>query len=100
MSIRTAVLSAVLLGVAIGQAQAQYYQPGPPPGPPPGYGYGYDRPHYRPPPPGGRCDAELRTPYGPRRVVCIMGEPRPLGAPCNCPPPGPYAPPAHGRVVP
>jgi hypothetical protein len=88
MPFRIVALSAVLLGLGIGQVQAQYYPP-----PPRGYGYGYG-------PPGGQCDAFLRTPYGPRRVVCPMGRPRPVGAPCACPPPGPYAPPAHGHVIP
>ena len=86
--------AAALFGLAMGQAQAQYY---PPEGgyrpPPPGPGYGYA-------PPGGQCDAVFRTPYGPRRIVCPMGRPRPVDAPCNCPPGDGYGPPAHGHVVP
>ncbi len=80
------VIAAAVFGLSVAPASAQYYAP-------PGYGYG-------PPPLGGRCDAFLRTPYGPRRVVCPLYRPRPLDAGCECPPPDPYAPPAHGRVIP
>ena len=99
MNLRIVALGAAFLGLAAGQAQAQYYPPGPPPGPPPGEGYGYG---YRrgPPPPGGQCDAFLRTPYGPRRVVCPMGRPKPVGFECACPPPDGYGRPAHGHVIP
>lgn len=92
LNFRTILVGAAFIGLAAGQAQAQYYAP-----PPPAYGYGY--PH-RPPPPGGQCDAFLRTPYGTRRVVCPMGVPKPVGYDCTCPPPGPYGRPAHGRVIP
>jgi hypothetical protein len=88
-------LSAVLVGLAVGTAQAQYYPPpgfGPGPGyPPREYAYG---------PPGGQCDAFFRTPYGPRRFVCPMGRPKPVGAPCACPPGDGYGPPGHGHVIP
>ncbi len=93
MTLRILGLGAVLVGLVAGQAQAQYYPPGPPP---PGYGYGY-RP---PPPPGGQCSAFLRTPYGPRRVVCPMGRPKPIGFECACPPPDGYGPTAYGHVIP
>jgi hypothetical protein len=102
--LRMFALSAALLGLAVGQAQAQYYpQQGggyPPPGPGPGY------PPPPPPrefaygPPGGQCDAFFRTPYGPRRFVCPMGRPKPVGAPCVCPPGDGYGPPGHGHVIP
>ena len=77
-------------------APAQYY---PPPAyyPPPGY--------YRPRPPGYRCDAVVRTPYGRRQLICRIIQPKPLGAGCVCPPPEPppgYAPGPYvrGRVIP
>ena len=52
---RTPILAitALLTLFAAGQAGAQYY--------PPPYGYG---------PPGSRCNAFFRTPYGPQHVVC------------------------------
>lgn len=75
--------AAVFLGLGVGQANAQYY--------PHPYGYG---------PPGGQCDAFFRTPYGPRRTVCPMGRPKPVGAPCACPAPDDYGRPAHGHVIP
>lgn len=92
MMLRIVGIGVTLLGLATGQAEAQYY-------PRPDYGYddGYRR---RLPPPGGQCDAFLRTPYGPRRVFCPMGRPKPLGFECACPPPDGYGPTAHGHVVP
>ncbi len=80
--LRILLAAVALTGISVGQADAQYYG---------GYGYG---------PPGSRCNAFLRTPYGPRHVVCPMGRPKPVGAHCACPPPGPYAPTAFGRVIP
>ena len=82
---RTAILAAtaLLATLAAGQAEAQYY--------PPPYGYG---------PPGSRCNAFFRTPYGPQHVVCPMGRAKPVGAGCVCPSPDPYGPTAHGRVIP
>ena len=91
------LLATVALG---GVAEAQYYAPPPgypPPGyPPPGYappppppprpydGRYYDRP------PGYRCDASYRTPYGERRhLICDLAEPKPVGVGCACPPPPP-----------
>ncbi len=91
LTFRQIGLGIVLLGLATAQAQAQYYPP-----PQEGYGYGY-RP---PPPPGGRCNAFLRTPYGPRHVVCPMGRPKPVGFECACPPPDGYGPTAYGHVIP
>lgn len=102
----TGLVVAGLAVCAAGQeAQAQYYPYAPPPpysAPPPGY--------YPPPPPPGRrvgyrCDAYLPTYYGPRREICEIVEPRPLGRPCICPPPPPppgypFPPPLRGRVVP
>ena len=79
---RTLAFSLALLGFA-GAAQAQYYG---------------GRPYYGPP--GSQCDAYFRTPYGPRQIVCPMGVAKPVGAPCRCPAPGPYEPPARGHVVP
>jgi hypothetical protein len=83
---------------AVAQDYAQYY---PPPGyyPPPAY---YPRPAYRL---GGRCNARVPTAYGPRRLICAIIRPRPIGRRCVCPPPppppgyppGPYL---NGRVVP
>lgn len=90
-------LGVALFGLAVGPASAQYY---PRDGYPPRDGYGYGEGYGRPPPPGGQCDAFLRTPYGPRRVVCPMGRPKPLGFECACPPPDGYGPTAHGHVVP
>lgn len=96
-------LAAGLLAFAAGEAWAQYYPYNPPPPPPPGY---------YPPPPGYyprrvgyHCDAFLPGPYGGRREICEIVEPRPLGRPCVCPPPpAPYGypapPPPRGRVVP
>ena len=81
---RRFAVASVFLGLGMAQAEAQYYSP-------PGYGYG---------PPGSRCDAFFRTPYGPRRDVCPMGRAKPVGAPCACPSRDPYAPPAHGHVIP
>ena len=83
MRLRAWVMAAALAGLAIGQANAQYYPP------PEAYG-----------PPGSRCNAFRRTPYGPRQIVCPMGLAKPVGAPCACPAPGPYGRPAHGRVIP
>ena len=85
---RAVVIGVALLGVAIGTAQAQYY-------PPPGY----------PRPPGFRCEARVRTPVGPRSIICPIRAGRPVGAPCHCPPPPPppgYAlgAPLRGHVVP
>ena len=104
MTFRRITLGVAFLALAAGQASAQYYPPpyreGPPPPPPPyreGYGDGYRR---GPPPPGGQCDAFLRTPYGPRRVVCPMGRAKPLGDECACPSPDGYGRPAHGHVIP
>jgi hypothetical protein len=81
----------------ISRDYAQYYPPSgyyPPPGTHP-------RPGYRL---GGRCNARLRTAYGPRHVICAIGRPRPIGQRCGCPPPPP--PPGYppgpflnGRVV-
>ena len=88
MNLRMLGLGAVVACLAAGQADAQYYSPG--------YGYGYRQP----PPPGGQCNAFLRTPYGPRRVVCPMGRPKPIGFECACPPPDGYGPTAYGHVVP
>ena len=75
-------------------AAAQYYQDYPPPG------------YYPPPRPafGGRCRARADTPNGPERLICAIRRPRPLGEPCDCPPPVPppgYAagPPLGGRVI-
>ena len=114
-----------LMALAAGEAKAQYYPPydeppppgyGPPgrgyyePAPPPPPGYGPPgRGYYEPPPPppafGYRCNARAFTPNGPRRVVCALGRPRPVGRFCTCPPPPPppgYSPgpPLEGRVVP
>ena len=118
-----AMLGTLAVLSAAPDAAAQYY---PPPGyaPPPGYPPSppltypprdyYEPPpaYYEPPPPyypshalGGRCDSRLRTLDGPRRLVCDIVRPRPLGRPCVCPPPppppgyppGPYL---NGRVVP
>jgi hypothetical protein len=82
-------------------AVAQYYpsQYYPAPYPPPGY---YPPPAYRL---GGRCNARVPTAYGPRRLICDLIRPRPVGRPCICPPPppppgyppGPYL---NGRVIP
>ena len=87
-----------------GYQQSPAYQPQPgyqqqpggylPPGsypPPVAQGYG---------PPGGRCDAFFRTPYGPRHVLCPMGVAKPVNAPCDCPPGDGYGRPAHGHVIP
>jgi hypothetical protein len=109
-----------------GYAPPGYAPPGygPPPGyPPPGYGAppGYPPPGYGGPPPPGyggppppeyphehergfRCEAHFRTPDGPRRVVCPLDEPRPIGRHCECapppPPPGyPPLPPPEGHVI-
>ena len=90
MIVRIVGVGMALLGLASGAAQAQYY---------PRHGYGYDEEYGRPPP-GGQCDAFVRTPYGPRRVVCPMGRPRPVGYECACPPRDGYGPTAHGHVVP
>jgi len=95
---------AILATLAAPDATAQYYGPRyaePPPyvdpyRPPPGY--------YQPAL-GTRCDSRLPTGYGPRRLICDIVRPRPLGRPCVCPPPppppgyppGPYL---NGRVVP
>ena len=107
--LRHFALTAVLLGLAVGQAHAQYYpQQGGPEYPPPGPGYpppppgpgGYPPREFAYGPPGGQCDAFFRTPYGPRRFVCPMGRPKPVGAPCVCPPGNGYGPPGHGHVVP
>ena len=72
---------------AAAPAWAQYYAP-PPPGyyPPPAPGY------YPPPPPprqrfGSRCDAVIRTPYGPEHMICPIVEAKPLGYECACPAP-------------
>ena len=98
MTLRIVGIGVALFGLAAGQAQAQYYpRPGYDTRPDYGYDDGYRR---RPPPPGGQCDAFLRTPYGPRRVVCPMGRPKPLGFECACPPPDGYGPTAHGHVIP
>ncbi len=97
-------LLAVLAGVvAATPAYAQYYQAPPPP--PPGY---YPPPGYDRPPPGyesrreyeeerefdrarfgRRCDAVLRTPEGPRHLICRIVRPKLLGEECACPPPPP-----------
>ena len=109
-----AVLGLLAVLGAAPDAAAQYY---PPPGypPPPGYRpppaayppLDYPTPGYYPPPRpfGERCSSRLPTAYGPRRLVCDIVRPRPLGRPCMCPPPppppgyppGPYL---DGRVVP
>ena len=124
---RFAVIT-VLLAATVGAAHAQYYQQppdgyppqappreyAPPPGEygapggyppqgelqqpdgvrPGGYGYGgYG-------PPGSRCNAFFETRNGPRQRVCPMGVAKPVGAPCACPPRGPYGPTAQGRVIP
>lgn len=110
-------LVAGLSVLAAADAGAQY----PPPYAPP---YGYDSPYgYAPPPPspryvpddyyappsrrpiGYRCGARAFTPNGPRRIVCDLPRPFPLGRPCECPPPPPppgYSPgpPLDGRVIP
>lgn len=77
--------------------------------PPPGY-YEPPPPAYYEPPPryralGGRCEVQLRTRSGPRREICEIVRPRPIGRPCACPPPplppgyapGPFI---NGRVIP
>lgn len=79
-------------------ASAQYYER--PYYPPPGYS-----PGYYPRPPGNRCEARFRTPYGVREFVCELYEPKPLGFECHCPapppPPGyPPRPDPRGRVIP
>ncbi|MEJ1975004.1 MAG: hypothetical protein WDN49_02040 [Acetobacteraceae bacterium] len=94
---RKSIIAAALLGLGMSAAQAQYYAP---PGrpyapPPPGY----------PRPPGFRCEATLPTRGGPRQIICPMREPRPVGAPCHCPPlpppPGyPWGPPLRGYMIP
>ena len=89
---RTALLAVAAL-ILSGPAMAQYYAP--PPGyPPPGYappGYSPPPPYYPPPPPrgrfGSRCDAVIRTPYGPEQMICPLVEPKPLGFECACPAP-------------
>lgn len=105
--------------LAAGEAAAQYYSP-----PYGGPSYGYSSPHgyTSPPPPPGyvpddyyappprrpigfRCGARAFTPDGPRRIVCDLPRPRPLGRPCECSPPPPppgYSPgpPLEGRVIP
>jgi len=67
----------------------------------------YPQPGYYPPPYalGGRCNARVPTVHGPRRVICALVGPRPLGRRCFCPvplPPPGYAPgPVPiGRVIP
>ena len=121
--LRRFAVIAVLLGATTGTAHGQYYQQlpdgyAPPPSgyPPPG-GYvpqgteGYPPPQLERPfppqegyggygPPGSRCDAYFETQYGPRQRVCPMGVAKPVGAPCACPPRGPYGPTAQGRVIP
>ena len=97
MNLRIVTVGAALLGLVAGQAQAQYYEQ---PRPYEGRPYGYDDGYRRGPPPGSRCDAVLRTPYGPRQIVCPMGRPRPVGFECRCPPPSGYGPPARGEVIP
>lgn len=102
MSKFAGVLSCGLLagmGVA-GTASAQYYPPGPgyyPPAP------GYYGEYYRPRPLGDRCEVWEHLPYERgRRAFCRIVRARPLGAPCECPPPAafPNHPWSHGRVVP
>jgi len=94
------VWGALALAGLTGPAVAQYYAPAPPP---PGY--------YPAPPPrhyprrhrffGRQCDALLPTGYGPERTLCPILRPRPLHAPCRCPPPPNYpaGPWLRGRVV-
>ena len=91
----------LILGLAAfaGPAEAQYYREPPPP--PPGYypPRGYEREPF-----GRRCEAFLRTQYGPRRLVCRIIRAKPLGAECACPPPEPppgYAPGPYvgGRTI-
>ena len=77
--------------------QAQYYAP-----PQQGYYPPPPRdPYYRPEPRyGARCNARMRTPYGPRQVICRIVEPKPLGMECACPPPPPPPGFAPGPFVP
>lgn len=88
MHVRSVLAGAALLLAGMGAAHAQYYVP----------------PGYRPPPPGYRCDAHFRTPYGPRQLVCPLERPKPVGYRCVCVPPGPpgagYGAPIRGRVIP
>ena len=85
---KPAMLAAVLSLMAMADAAAQYY------------------PYYPPPPRiGYQCRARLPTAYGPRRVVCPIRDPKPVGRPCACPAPPPppgYAPGPYlrGRTIP
>ncbi len=124
----TAVLLGVTVGAAhaqyyqppSGYAPGGYPPPGgysPPPGgyPPPEGGYpsqgteGYPPPQPEgalPPrvegygPPGSQCNAYFETRYGTRQRLCPMGVAKPVGAPCACPPRGPYGQTAQGQVIP
>jgi hypothetical protein len=102
------IIAALLVSVVTATAAvAQPYYAAPPPPPPPGY---YPPPGYAPPPYerpvefGRRCEARLRTPEGPRRLVCEIIRPKPIGESCACPPPEPppgYAPGPYvgGRTI-
>ena len=89
-------LLALMASVTLaGPAYAQYYAPPPPP---PGY-YSPYRARI-----GGRCSVVYGTPYGQRRLVCPITDPKPVGEACACPlppqyPGGPLGPYAGGRTI-
>lgn len=92
---------ATLAIVSIAPAQAQYYER------PPGYyrpPYEGPRPYYEGERFGRRCEAMMRTPYGPQPLICRIVDPKPVGMECACPPPeaGPGYPPSRfipGRTI-
>ncbi len=78
-------LTCALVSVgALTPAAAQYYDP-----------------FYRPRPRiGFNCSAVVGTPYGPRRLICPIVQPKPVGRACACPVAGyPGAPLARGRTI-
>lgn len=95
------ILALVLGLVAITPVQAQYYER------PPGYyrpPYEGPRPYYEGERFGRRCEAMMRTPYGPQPLICRIVDPKPVGMECACPPPdaGPGYPPSRfipGRTI-